>query len=153
MQRAKAMKLFDVNILIYAHRADQQHHAYYRQRLEEALAEPGLCGLTSAVAGGFVRIVTHRNFPNGPTPLPQALAVIETLVAPGCCQWIHPGQNHWHLVADLCRKTSTSGKAVSDAFHAATAIEHGCTWISRDGDFARFTQHGLRWERWEPPPS
>ncbi len=144
------MKLFDVNILIYAHRSDQQHHAFYRSRLEDALAGQETCGLTAAVATGFLRIVTHPNLPNGPTPLPQALAVIETLAAPGCCQWLHPGPRHWSLVAALCRETGTTGKGVSDASHAATAIEHGCTWVSRDSDFARFSVHGLRWERWEP---
>lgn len=143
------MKLFDTNILIYAHRADQEHHAYYRHRLEDALAGPDMCGLTTAVATGFVRIVTHRNFPNGPTPLPQALAVIETLMTSVSCQWVHPGTRNWHLVADLCRQTGTTGKGVSDAAHAASAIEHGCTWVSRDEDFERFTAHGLRWERWE----
>lgn len=32
------MKLFDVNVLIYAHRSDQSHHEYFRGRLEAALA-------------------------------------------------------------------------------------------------------------------
>lgn len=143
------MKLFDTNILIYAHRADQLHHEFYRTRLEETLAAPEVCGLTAAVATGFVRIVTQPNFPNGPTPLPQALAVIEALVSPGGCQWVHPASRHWSLVADLCRHTRTAGKAVSDASHAATAIEHGCTWVSRDTNFRRFTRYGLRWECWE----
>jgi toxin-antitoxin system PIN domain toxin len=144
------MKLFDVNILIYAHRGDQLHHDYYRMRLEETLAGPEACGLSIAVASGFLRIVTQPNFPNGPTPLPQALAVIETLTAPGCCQWVHPGSRHWSMVAELCRQTNTSGKGVSDATHAALAIEHGCTWVSRDHDFRRFAPHGLRWENWCP---
>lgn len=143
------MKLFDTNILIYAHRADQRHHDFYRNRLEETLAGDEVCGLTVAVATGFVRIVTQPNFPNGPTPLPQALAVIETLVSSGGCQWVHPTSRHWSLVAELCRLTGTTGKAVSDASHAATVIEHGCTWVSRDTDFGRFAPHGLRWERWE----
>jgi toxin-antitoxin system PIN domain toxin len=144
-----AMKLFDTNILIYAHREDQSHHAFYRNRLEEMLAGPEVCGLTPAVAQGFVRIVTQPNFPNGPTPLPIALAVIETLVSPGGCQWVHPAARHWSLFADLCRRTGTSGKAVSDASHAATAIEHAATWVSRDSDFGRFKSLGLKWERWE----
>lgn len=142
------MKLFDVNILIYAHRSDQEFHEFFREQLEEALASPEACGLSAAVAVGFVRIVTHKNFPNGPTPLPQALAVIETLAE--ACQWVHPGARHWNLVAELCRETKTSGKSVSDAGHAALAIENGCTWVSRDTDFERFAGHGLRWECWEP---
>ncbi|HQW28052.1 MAG: PIN domain-containing protein [Verrucomicrobiales bacterium] len=144
------MKLFDVNVLIYAHRSDQAHHNFFRTRLDAALAGPETCGLTTAVATGFVRIVTQPNFPNGPTPLPQALAVIETLTSPGGCQWIHPGSRHWNLTAELCRLTRTVGKSVSDASHAALAIEHGGTWVSRDSDFERFIVHGLRWEQWEP---
>jgi hypothetical protein len=33
-------------------------------------------GLTPLIAGGFVRVVTSANFPNGPTPLAQALALV-----------------------------------------------------------------------------
>jgi predicted nucleic acid-binding protein len=36
---------------------------------------------------------------------------------------------------------------VADAQHAAIAVEHGCVLVSRDGDFAAFEPHGLRWER------
>lgn len=144
------MRLFDVNVLVYAHRSDQRHHDFYRERLEAALADSVPCALSVAVATGFVRVVTQPAFPNGPTPLPQALAVIESLT--GACQWLHPGSRHWHLVADLCRSSGASGKAVSDASHAALAIEHGATWVSRDRDFGRFTARGLRWEAWEPRP-
>jgi hypothetical protein len=38
---------------------------------------------------------------------------------------------------------------VADAQHAAIAIEHAATWISRDRDFHQFTAHGLVWEKWE----
>lgn len=142
------MKVFDVNILIYAHRADQMRHDYYREKLESTLLEKEPCGLTAAVACAFVRIVTQPTFPNGPTPLSQALAVIEALTAPGCCQWLHLGTRHWAITADLCRKIQCTGKKVSDAAHAAIAIEHGCTWVSRDKDFQHFVPHGLRWEQW-----
>jgi predicted nucleic acid-binding protein len=32
---------------------------------------------------------------------------------------------------------------VADAYHAALAIEHGCEFVTADGDFARFA--GLRY--------
>jgi predicted nucleic acid-binding protein len=35
-----------------------------------------------------------------------------------------------------------TGKLVADAYHAALAIEHGCEWVTADGDFSRFP--GLR---------
>jgi predicted nucleic acid-binding protein len=45
-------------------------------------------------------------------------------------------------------KSGTRGPRVSDAWFAALAIEHGCTWITFDRDYARFD--GLQWR--EPAP-
>lgn len=145
------MILFDVNILIYAHREDQEHHAYYRNRLESAVSEAPAFGLTPLVAGGFVRIVTSEKFPNGPTPLPQALAVVDSLMEHPNSHWIYPGNRHWELVSALSRSTRCSGKGFADTQHAAIAIEHACTWISRDRDFHLFVKHGLRFEEWACP--
>ncbi len=49
------------------------------------------------------------------------------------------------IVRELCRAAAARAKAVADAQHAALAMEHGCELVSRDGDFARFEPHGLRW--------
>lgn len=46
--------------------------------------------------------------------------------------------------------TKTRGAQVSDALHAAVAIEHGCTLVSLDPDFKRFKPHGLKFELLEP---
>ncbi len=35
---------------------------------------------------------------------------------------------------------------VADAQHAAVAIAEGATWVTRDGDFARFRRSGLHWQ-------
>lgn len=144
------MILFDVNILVYAHREDQEQHAYYRERLESALLQTPAFGLTPLVAGGFLRIVTHPAFPNGPTPLPQALAVVESIMDQPNSHWITPGSRHWELVSQLCRSHRCSGKCIADAQHAAIAIEHAATWISRDRDFRKFVDSGLRFEEWSP---
>ena len=103
-------------------------------------------GLSTLVAGGFIRIVTHPNFPNGPTPLMQALAVIESIAGLQNCYWINPGPKHWQLLSELCRERRCTGKQVADAQHAAIAIENACTWVTRDEDFVEFTRHGLRLE-------
>ncbi|MCF7675184.1 MAG: PIN domain-containing protein [Akkermansiaceae bacterium] len=144
------MILFDVNVLIYAHREDQVDHEYFRRKLEVVVHRATSFGMSPLVATGFVRIVTHPKFPNGPTPLPQALAVVESLMQQPNAHWIAPGKRHWELLADLCRRTHTTGKSVADAQHAAVAIEHACTWVSRNRDFSRFVAEGLRFERWSP---
>jgi len=144
------MIAFDVNILIYAHRKDQLEHSYYKERMQRTVNKSTAWGLSPYVAGGFVRIVTHPGFPNGPTPLPQALAVIETMMFQPNAHWLLPGKRHWELVARLCRSTHATGKAIADAQHAAVAIEHACTWVSRDSDFFKFEAEGLRFDHWAP---
>ncbi|MCC5849963.1 MAG: PIN domain-containing protein [Verrucomicrobia bacterium] len=144
------MKLLDVNILIYAHREDQEHHDFYRKKLETLCREGHFFGLTPSVASGFVRVCTHPKFPNGPTPQPMALAFVESLMILPQTDWVCPGRAQWELFSHLCRKTACRGKLVADAHHAATAIEHTCVWVSRDSDFHRFVPHGLRFESWTP---
>lgn len=142
------MILFDVNILIYAHRNDQRHHAAMRKRFEQSIQHARVFGLTHAIAGAYVRIVTQPNFPNGPTPLSQALAHIDHIVRQPHFSWCIPGTQHWSLVEQLCRSTHTYGKSVADAQHAATAIESSAVWVSADTDFNQFKEHGLRFEHW-----
>ncbi len=144
------MNCFDVNILIYAHRRDQPAHAFYRGYLEAEIGSGRAFALSNLAASAFVRIVTQKSFPNGPTPLPQALAEIENIVSRANCHLIGPGRRHWKLFSGLCRDTACEGKLVADAQHAAVAIEHACQWVTRDRDFERFTGLGLQLEIVEP---
>lgn len=144
------MILPDVNVLVYAHRPEEDPSGFYRAEVARLTAGPSPFALSTLVAIAFVRIVTNRRAFTDPTPLPHALAVIDALAASPLCRWVSPGPRHWSLVADLCRATSATGRTVADAQHAAVAIEHGCTLVSRDGDFARFAPHGLSWRLVRP---
>jgi hypothetical protein len=135
----------DVNLLLYAHRADHAGHAKYRAWWEQVASGPQPFGLSSLVAVAFVRIATSPKIYDQPTPLDVALAEVEAILARSTCRMLAPGPGHFAMIADLCRKTRATGKIVADAAHAAVAMEHGCEWVTRDGDFARFEAHGLRW--------
>lgn len=143
------MKLPDVNVLIYAHRVDEPTHAFYARWLDALVNGPSPFALSPLVATGFVRVVTHPRFP-APTELEQAIAFIEILSSAPSCRWVGAGPRSWELARDLCRKTKTRGGRVADALHAAIAIEHGCTLISRDRDFMQYRRHGLSFELLEP---
>jgi toxin-antitoxin system PIN domain toxin len=138
-----SMILVDVNVLVYAHRPDAVDHARYRIWLEEALDSGSICGVSDVALSGVVRIVTHpRIFPD-PTPLDLALRFVNQLREhPGCVP-VTPGQRHWEIFTRLCKAVGAKGNLVSDAFHAALAMESGAEWITADRDYARFP--GLRW--------
>ena len=140
------MLMPDVNVLLYAHRADERVHAPYRRWLTELVNGREPFALSVLVGIAFVRVATNARIYQAPTPLPTALAAVENLMAHPRCRMILPAAEHWRHVADLCLATKAAGKAVADAQHAAVAISAGCTWVTRDGDFARFAPHGLRWQ-------
>jgi uncharacterized protein len=136
----------DINILLYAHRAEARAHRAYRRWLEELVSGPQPFAISVLVAAGFVRVATNpRIYPN-PVPLPTALAQIEHLIDQPTCRVVAPGPGHWQRVADLCRATRATGDLVADAQHAAVAMAEGCTWVTNDRDFAKFAPHGLKWE-------
>lgn len=139
------MLMPDVNVLVYAHRSDEKVHEPYRRWLETLINGSEPFALSVLVAVGFVRIVTERRIYAAPTPITTALAVIDSLAAHPRCRLIAPTTEHWDRVARLCRSVGATGKFVADAQHAAVAMAAGCTWVTRDQDFAQFAAHGLRW--------
>jgi toxin-antitoxin system PIN domain toxin len=140
----------DVNVLVYAHRSEDPAHRFYREWLEALANGRAPFALSVLVAAGFVRVVTHSKFPPAPSALEQAIAFVEVLASSPSCRLVGAGPASWELVRDLCRKTKIVGHRVSDAHHAAVAIDQGCTLVSRDAGFARFVPHGLEFEHLEP---
>jgi uncharacterized protein len=136
----------DVNVLVYAHRKDDSAHVPYKSWFDGLVNGPRPFALSVLVAVGFVRIVTNPRIYPLPTPLATALAIIDQLAQHPRCRLLAPASDHWQRVSELCRATNASGKLVADAQHAAVAMAEGCTWVTRDGDFARFAPHGLEWK-------
>jgi len=137
------MVLFDVNILLYAFRADAPEHSVYKRWLEEILRSETVCGVSDLVLAAVVRIATHPRIGRRPATPTEALEFVESLRNhPGCAS-VSPGQRHWQIFAQLCRATGARGPLVTDAYFAALAIESGAEWITTDRDYARFS--GLRW--------
>ena len=137
------MILPDVNILVYAFRADAGNHAAMRRWLEQAISSDEPYGLSDLVLSGFARVVTHPRIFREPTPLGRALEFAEALRGRENCVPVAPGPRHWEIFEGLCRSGRAHGNLVPDAYLAALAIESGCEWITTDRDYARFP--GLRW--------
>jgi toxin-antitoxin system PIN domain toxin len=135
--------LFDVNVLLNAHRSGQEHHAVARALLEEVVNTPAPFALSELVLAGFVRIASDPRAFAVPTPLEDAFRFTDGLRSRSNARTVRPGERHWPIFEQLCRRTQARGALIGDAQHAALAIEHGCEWISFDRDFAKFPD--LRW--------
>ncbi|MCI0545726.1 MAG: type II toxin-antitoxin system VapC family toxin [Candidatus Rokubacteria bacterium] len=137
------MILLDVNVLVYAYRADAPRHARYRGWLEGVLDAPEAYGLSDLVLAGFMRVVTHPRVFSPPSPTGHALEFAEALRSHPNCVRVAAGDRHWIIFTALCRDARAKGNLIPDAYLAALAIESGSEWMTTDRDYSRFP--GLRW--------
>lgn len=137
------MILLDVNVLVYAHRADAPGHAAFRQWLENTINSDQAYGLSEWVLSGFLRVVTHPKVFTPPSDLASALAFTGEVRSQPNCVLLQPGPRHWDIFVRLCQQSGARGNLIPDAYLAALAIESGSEWITTDRDFSRFP--GLKW--------
>lgn len=137
------MLALDVNVIVSAFRADAPDHQQMRAWIEGAVNDAEPVGISDAVMEAVVRILTHPRIFNPVTPLLEALTQTADLRGHEGVVTLIPGARHWEIFERLCQRADARGNLVADAQHAAIAIEHGATWISKDRDFARFDE--LRW--------
>jgi len=138
------MLLPDVKVLIYAHREDSTpEHDRYAAWLTRLAIGPEPFALSVLALSGLVRIVTNARVFERPSTVDEVFAFIAELIDRPTARIVAPGPDHLPVFERLCRAAGATGKLVADAQHAAVAIEHGCTLVSTDADFARFPD--LRW--------
>jgi len=139
------VKLLDVNVLVYAFRADVDRHREAAGWLADLITTGEHFAVSRLALAAMVRITTNRRTFKEPSSLPDAFGFCDDLLANANCTLIEPSAAHWDIFRRLCVKTDTMGPTTTDAWYAALAIEHDCEFITYDSDFARFP--GLRWRR------
>ena len=136
------MILPDVNVLLYAWRADSPEHATHRRWLGDVLNGDMAYGMSPQVLAAVIRVATHPRIYAHPSRLAETQSFASLLLNQPHCQIVQPGPRHWGIFEDLCRRANAAGNLIQDAWFAALAIESGCEWITADRDYARFD--GLR---------
>jgi toxin-antitoxin system PIN domain toxin len=137
------MRCVDVNVLVYAHRADLPEHDGYRLLLERLANNDEPLGLPDLALSGFLRVMTNRRVFAQPASLGDAGAAVDALLgAPGAMK-LRAGERHWTVFRQLAAGVDARGNDVADAYLAAYAVENNATWLSADRGFARFRR--LRW--------
>jgi toxin-antitoxin system PIN domain toxin len=138
------MQTPDVNILVYANREGSPEHERYAEWLKRLARGPEPFALSELVMHGFVRVSTNPRIFGQPSSVKDAFTFLGALIERPGCTVLRPGPGHWAIFQKLCLKPGVRGKLVSDAAHAALAIEYGCEWVTADTDFGRFAPE-LRW--------
>jgi toxin-antitoxin system PIN domain toxin len=137
------MDVLDVNVLVNAYRGESPDHAAFAHFVETLIRGSQAFGIPSLSLGGLLRIVTHPRIFDPPSPIDDVLTFVEQLRTQPHCLIVVPGDRHWEIFVELCRKGNARGGLVSDAYLAATAIEIGGELVTADRGFGRWP--GLRW--------
>ena len=137
------MILPDVNVLIYAFRADAQDHLKYKSWLETAINGPAAYGVAPQVLGSVVRTCTHPRIFARPSSRDKTFEFCRTILEQPNATVVTPGERHWSIFEMVCQQSNANGNLAQDAWFAALAIESGTEWITTDRDYARF--EGLTW--------
>ena len=137
------MILVDANLLLYAEDQLGPRHERARTWWDGQLSGRSPVCLCWTVLNAFVRIGTNPRVFDRPLSLDQALARIQSWLDQPCVRIVQPTERHWTIFRRMLLDGQAVANLVSDAHLAALAVEHGCTLVSTDADFARFP--GLPW--------
>ena len=137
------MILVDVNLLVAATMTSARDHGAARLWLQQQLTGTARVGLPWVALTGFVRVAAQPRIWERPLPVGEALAVVRSWLSRTCVWTPEPGPDHPSLVETLLW-SQPSVRLVTDAHLAALTVEHGLELCSRDRDFTRWIDLGLR---------
>lgn len=133
----------DVNVLLYAFRAESPRHDEFHAWLQDALNGTESVALFEPVLASVLRIATHPAIFRPPSPRKRVEAFIDACLAAPAAVVVRAEAGHWAIFRELCTKATCHGNLIQDAYLAALALEHHCTYVTTDRDYARFPR--LRW--------
>lgn len=129
----------DVNLLVAASRTDHPHYAVARGWLEKAVAA-GRAGaaftLMPMVVASFLRLVTSPKVFRQPTPIEDAVAFVDALLATPGAQ-LAPLGPEWPKLRQLCLDKQLAGNDLPDAWLAAAVSHLGEHLVGFDRDFKK----------------
>ena len=129
----------DVNVLVAASRADHPHHAVARTWLEEAVTASGAGAaftLMPMVLASFLRLVTSPKIFRQATPIEDAVAFVDALLASPGVQ-LAPLGPEWPKLRQLCIDKRLGSNDVPDAWLSAAVAHRGEHLVSFDRDFRK----------------
>lgn len=134
----------DVNVLVAASRDDHPHHSVARTWIEMAIAGASAgaaLSLVPMVLASFLRLVTSPRIFQVPTPIVDAIAFVDALLAVPGVRLVQLGPE-WPRLRQLCLDEQLSGNDLPDAWLAAAVDVLGEHLVSFDRDFRRLLGRG-----------
>jgi toxin-antitoxin system PIN domain toxin len=129
----------DTNILVAAHREEAPLHKAALKAVRSLAEGDTAWALPVFCVGEFIRVVSHDRVFDPPTPVTEAVAVIDALLASPSARLLMPGDRFLSILKATLKQSAVRGNLVFDGQIAALCREHGATTLlTEDRDFSRF---------------
>jgi toxin-antitoxin system PIN domain toxin len=135
----------DTNLLVYANREDSPFHRDAIATLRPVVEGAAPWAIPWPCLYEFISVVTHARIYHPPTPLSQAIAFLESLLAAPQVQLLSEGPGSFEKLRELSLAGKVAGARIHDARIAALCLHHGISELwSADRDFSVFPQLRVR---------
>ncbi len=124
--------------------SDFEQHAAAREWLDDRLNGGTRVGLPWSSLLSFLRLVSNPRVFARPERIDRAWQQVEEWLDCDVAWVPAPSSRYREIFARLVAEVGPTANLIPDTHLAALALEHGCSVVSTDGDFARFPD--LRWE-------
>jgi toxin-antitoxin system PIN domain toxin len=132
------MILTDINILLYAHNADDERFDRASAWFEDLMNGAQLACFCWETINGFIRISTNDKTTPKPYTLREAFLIVEEWLQRPNAIMLEPAKEHRKVLQKISIEANATGNLYSDAILAALAISHDATVASTDRDFRLF---------------
>lgn len=133
------MRVFDVNVLVLAHRQDQPGHGAARDFVELVTAGQRPYTVPPVVGSGVIRISTHPRVFNEPTPISEVISFLDAIRSRRTHVQLSDA-TAWPVFTRLCQEYDARGNRVPDAYLAALAIVNGAALVTADQGLGRYRE-------------
>lgn len=135
----------DTNLLIYAHREDNDFHLRARDLIDSLRHQTGPWAIPWPCLHEFIAIATQPNIYRPPSTLTESLGFIDSLLASPSLQLLAESPGYFDKLRQLATVARLKGPRIHDARIAALCLHHGVIELwSADRDFSSFPQLKLR---------
>ena len=138
------MILWDVNLWVYAFRADSPYHPKAYKEITKDLEGSEPVVFSPAVAASFLRLVTNVKIYIEPSGTREAWQFIDYTRDHPLSVFHNFDDMAFGIFKHICLTGGDAGNAVPDALLAALAVRHDCVFTTFDTGFRRYSGLNLR---------
>lgn len=139
------MIAIDTNILVYAHRTENEFHQVASELVRDLVEGNRLFAIPWPCIHEFYCVVTHSRLHDPPTPSDQAIDQIEAWISSPSVALLGESGGYWMRLRPVLEESKVRGPMVYDAKIAAICIENGIEeFWTVDKDYSRFSGLKIR---------